>query len=78
MYRDRYAVCSRFGMAGRVLMVRKEKNMTQLEMERRIVSLESEIRLLKDCLGRTLNLISKNTDAIIELNDLVKLIELTK
>ena len=42
--------------------------MTQLEMERRIKELEKENLRNKECISRTLDLISKNADQILELN----------
>ena len=52
--------------------------MTQLELEGRINDLESEVLLLKKYISKTLDLISNNTDAINNLNEVIKLMKLAK
>ena len=48
--------------------------MTQSEMEFRIKELEKQDQILREYISRTLALISKNTDQILELSDQIKLL----
>lgn len=48
--------------------------MTLEEMEFRIKELEKQDQILKECISRTLDLISKNTDQILELSNQIKLL----
>ena len=48
--------------------------MTQSEMEFRIKELEKQDQILREYIGRTLELISKNTDQILELSNQIKLL----
>ena len=48
--------------------------MTQSEMEFRIKELEKQDQILREYISRILELISKNTDQILELSNQIKLL----
>lgn len=48
--------------------------MTLEEMEFRIKELEKQDQILREYISRTLKLISKNTDQILELSNQIKLL----
>lgn len=48
--------------------------MTLEEMEFRIKELEKQDQILREYISRTLELISKNTDQILELSNQIKLL----
>lgn len=53
---------------------KKGENMTQSEMEFSIKELEKQDQILREYISRTLELISKNTDQILELSNQIKLL----
>lgn len=54
----------------------RRTDMTQQEMVERIEKLEKENKILQDYLNRTLDLVSKNTNCILDLKQQVELLKI--